>query len=100
QRQRGVKHGVHDIDEWNMGDNYFEKIGPQIGDCTHQQAAGRATFNGNLVAGAVVVGHQKFRAVDKVGEGVHLVHHASGVMPGLAQVTTTPDVNVGHHYTP
>ena len=82
-----------------MRNHDFKEVGAQIGDSAHQQPAGRSAFDCNLAARAVFIGHQVLGAIDEVSEGVHLVHHAPGIMPGLAQIAAAADMRVSHHYS-
>src|SRR5262252_4918377 len=72
----------------------------QVGDGAHEQTSGRAALDGDALARAVLVGHQMLGAGDEVGEGVHLVHHAAGIMPGFAHLAAAANVNVGHDHAP
>ena len=42
-----VEHGVHHVDEGDVGEDGAEEIGAHVGDRAHQQAAGRAAFDGD-----------------------------------------------------
>ena len=50
ERQRRVEHGIEHIDERNVADDGMKKIGAQISNRTHQQAAGAAAFDDQLLA--------------------------------------------------
>ena len=96
ERERGVEHGVHDVDEGDVGDDGAEEIGAQVGDGAHQQAAGRAAFDGDARGVAVAGGGEVLDGGDEVGEGVALDEHFAGVVPGLAEVAAAADVRIGH----
>ena len=60
-------------------------------------SAGAAAFDDETIFRAVLVLHQVIGAVDEVGEGVLLVHHAAGLVPRLAHLTAAADVGDGEH---
>ena len=81
-----------------MGEDGAEEIGTHVGDRAHQQAAGRAAFDGHARGVAVAGGGQVLDGGDEVSEGVALDQHLAGVVPGLAQVAAAADVRVGHDH--
>ena len=80
-----------------MRDDGAEEIGTHVGDGAHEQSAGAAAFDDEAVFRSVAVSASRCSAlVDEVGEGVLLMHHAAGVVPGLAEVAAAADVRDGH----
>src|SRR5262249_41993774 len=98
QRESFIELGIDDVHEGNVGDDHLEEIGAHVGDCAHQQAARGAAFDDDAVARAVLGGDEVLGAGDEVGEGVQLVHHAAGVVPGFAHFAAAADVHEGHDY--
>ena len=95
QRQRGVEHRVDDVDERHLRDDRLEQVRPHVDDGADQQAARAAALNHQSIRGGVAVLDQVLRAVDEIGEGVHLLHHAALLAPFLAHLAAATDVGVG-----
>src|SRR5262249_26246213 len=82
-----------------MRDHDLEQIGTQVGDSSHEQTSSGAASDPDPVARAVLFCYQMLGAGNEVSEGIHLVHHAAGIMPGLAHLAAATNVNVGHDHT-
>jgi hypothetical protein len=78
-----------------MRDDGAEEAGFEVDDCAHEQSSGAAAFGSYSGRVSVAFVEQVVRDGDEVGEGVALVHEASGVVPGLAHVSAAADVGVG-----
>ena len=85
QRQRCVEHRIQHIDKRDLRDDGFKEIRSHVGNRAHQHAAGAAALNHHAIFRRVLVVNQIFAASDEVCERIHLIHHAAGVAPGLAQ---------------
>ena len=93
--ESGVEHGVEDVHKGNVADDDAEEIGAHVGDGAHEEAAGAAAFGGEDFFGSEFFGDEMAGGSDEIGEGVELVVHAAGVVPGLAEFATAADVGDG-----
>ena len=99
QRQRRIQHGVQHVNEWDLRHHSFEQIGAHVRDGAHQHPTGAAALDNQPILRRVFVVHKVFAASNKVGEGIHLIHHATGIAPGLAQFTAAADVRDDVNHT-
>ena len=86
ERERGVEHGVHHVDEGDVADDGAEEVGAQVGDRAHEQAAGAAAFDDDAVR--VACSRCAMRCSAAAMKSVKVLRfcmHAAGVVPGLAQ---------------
>src|SRR5258708_26143494 len=70
----------------------MEKIRAKIADRAHQQATRTAAFDDEPLAICVARCDEMFRGRDEIGEGVALIAHAPGIVPGLAEFAASADV--------
>jgi len=95
ERESGVQHGVEDVDERDVTDNDVEKVGAEIRDGAHEEAASAPAFDGEVFFGGVTLGDEVFSGGDEVGESVELLFHAAGVVPSLAEFTPATNMGIG-----
>lgn len=95
QRQAGVHHGIHHVDEGHGRVHGVEQLGTHVDDGAHQQAAGAAALDDEAVRARPFFAHQVVGAVDEVIEGVFLLHQHAVFMPRFAHVRAAADVRLG-----
>ena len=77
----------------------LEKIRPHVENRAHQETASAAAFDDQAIFRAVSALDQIFGARDEVGKGGLLVHHAAGIVPGLAHLAATANVRHRDHHS-
>ena len=95
QRERGVEHRVQHVDERHLHDRRLKKIRALVEHGAHQQAARAAAGGDELLRRGPTVLHKPLRAVHEIVERIHLLVHAPGLAPLLAEFAATADVRDG-----
>ncbi len=92
QRQAGVRHRVHHIDEGHFGDEAREQLRRLVRHGAHQHAARRTALRHDAAFGGVIVGDEVLSAVDEVVKGVLLLGALAVEIPLIALVGAAADM--------
>mmetsp|Transcript_8266 Transcript_8266/g.31079 ORF Transcript_8266/g.31079 Transcript_8266/m.31079 type:complete len:546 (-) Transcript_8266:902-2539(-) len=96
QRDRGVAHGHHEVDERNPRDRGLEEIRAHVEHRAHQEASRAAALHAHHVARGELQVHEVLCRGDEVEERVHLRQVlAHRLIPGAAHLAAAANVRDG-----
>ena len=94
ERQRRVEHGVDHIQKRDLQQGSPADVRTEIEHRADQEPPRAPALDRQTGPVAPARGHEVVGGGDEIGEGVHLLAHPAGVVPGPAHLAPAPDV--GH----